>query len=126
MKKLVLLILVLAFGVFSFASCSDEKSETEKKSNVQEEVDTNNVDSPNSEQQEEVKGKYSDNEVYKSEDGKEYSKTEDGKEVELSGDNFQKLMEEYEKVKGTGSEREKELLDQIQVIMDVISAQSPQ
>lgn len=126
LKKIISLILALSFVSFAVASCSDKNVKKEENSNVEEAVDTNETVSSQSQPQEEVKGKYSDNEVYKSDDGKEYSKTEDGTEVEITGDNFQKLMEEYEKVKGTGSEKEKELLDQIQVIMDVISAKSPQ
>ena len=125
MKKINKIIMALvAIGVItaSFASCTNN---TKKDEEIPSSSQTETKDVKSS-QEEEVKGKYSDNEVYKNDEGTEYSKTEDGTEVELSGDNFQNLMEEYEKVKGTGSEREKELLDQIQVIMDIISAKSPE
>ena len=68
-------------------------------------------------QNQQVKPKYEDAELYEK-DGKKYAKTEDGTEVEFSGENMQTLMEEYMQVQGTGSEREKELLDQMQVILD--------
>ena len=123
-KKLFALVSVIALSLFAFSSCSGKDEAKDVPSEVQENTDQSK--NAETESKEEVKGKYSDNEVYKGDDGKEYSKTEDGTEVEITGDNFQALLEEYEKVKGTGSEREKELLDQIQVIMDIISAKQPQ
>jgi len=65
----------------------------------------------------EVAPKYEGVEIYEK-NGKKYAKTEDGTEVELSGENLQYLMGEYAKVQGTGSQREKELLDQMQIILD--------
>ncbi len=121
-NKIIIALVSIGVIIASVASCSNN---TKKDEEIPSSSQTETKDAKSS-QEEEVKGKYSDNEVYKSDDGTEYSKTEDGAEVELSGDNFQNLMEEYEKVKGTGSEREKELLDQIQVIMDIISAKSPE
>lgn len=123
-KKLLALLSVVALSLLAFSSCSGKDEAKDVPSEVQENTDQSK--NAETESKEEVKGKYSDNEVYKGDDGKEYSKTEDGTEVEITGDNFQALLEEYEKVKGTGSEREKELLDQIQVIMDIMSAKQPQ
>lgn len=68
-------------------------------------------------QEQQEKMKYEDADIYEKE-GKKYAKTEDGTEVEFSGENMQALMEEYMQVQGTGSEKEKELLDQMQVILD--------
>lgn len=62
-------------------------------------------------------GKYAGMETYKK-DGVEYGKTEDGKEVAISGENMQKLIEQYEKVKDSDPKKEQELLDQLQVILD--------
>ena len=72
---------------------------------------------PEQTQQTETKAKYEDVAIYER-DGKKYAKTESGTEVELSGENLQRLMTEYVLVQGTGSEKEKELLDQMQVILD--------
>lgn len=139
----IIVVIALAIGTVLFFMISGTDSNNEEKTNTKgvtseaekeapsskEASEEQKADDGNADQQEEkeeVKGKYSDNEVYKDEAGTEYSKTESGTEVELSGENFQALMEEYEKVKGTGSEREKELLDQIQVIMDIMASRSPQ
>ena len=98
--------------------------------------DKNTPDSESESSQEEIEGdlpsskgdatsssdansKYSDAEVYTNEKGNPAAKTESGVEVELTPDNVARLFEEYEKVKGTNSEREKELLDQIQLILEV-------
>lgn len=62
--------------------------------------------------------KYGDTEVYENDKGVPVAKTESGVEVELTGDNLQKLFAEYEKVKGSGSDEEKELLDQLQLILE--------
>ncbi len=62
--------------------------------------------------------KYGDAEIYDNTNGVPSAKTESGVEVELTGDNLQKLFAEYEKVKGSGSETEKALLDQIQLILE--------
>ena len=63
----------------------------------------------------ETGGKYSDVEIYEGAEGNKYAKTESGVEVELTPENFETLMNEYMTVQGTGSEREKELLDQLQI-----------
>lgn len=63
--------------------------------------------------------KYGDAEVYTNEAGNPAAKTESGVEVELTGENMQKLMDEYAAVQGSGSEEEKALLDQIQVLLEV-------
>lgn len=68
-------------------------------------------------QSQETPGKYADAEIYEK-DGSKYAKTEDGTEVEMSGENLQKMMEEYTKVQGSGSAKEKEILDKMQVILD--------
>ena len=66
---------------------------------------------------EEVKGKYADTAYEK--DGSTYGKTDSGKEVEISGENMQKLLEQYQKAQeGNDSKTEQELLDQLQVILD--------
>ena len=62
--------------------------------------------------------KYGDAEVYTNKNGNRAAKTESGVEVEFTEENITKLFEEYEKEKGSGSEREKEILDQIQLILE--------
>lgn len=66
--------------------------------------------------------KYTEEDVYEKEDGVLAAKTESGTEVELTGESLQKIFAEYEEVKGSGSEREKELLDQLQLIFDTQGA----
>ncbi len=62
--------------------------------------------------------KYGNAEIYNNESGKPAAKTENGTEVELTNENMNKLFEEYQKVQGSGSDEEKELLDQIQLILE--------
>ncbi|MBR2404311.1 MAG: hypothetical protein IKA95_01480 [Clostridia bacterium] len=57
-------------------------------------------------------------EEYTNADGKDIVKTESGAEVEVSGENFARLYREYKKVSGTGSDEEKELLEQLQLILE--------
>ncbi|MDY3304734.1 MAG: hypothetical protein SOW78_10785 [Clostridia bacterium] len=78
--------------------------------------------SGNSAQNEQTK--YGNAEVYTDSKGNKAAKTEDGTEVELTSENLQNLMTEYAKVKGSGSEEEKKILDQIQVILEVQQAQA--
>ena len=117
MKKLLSLCLVILI-VASFAACSksDEKpSDTPPSDPTVSDSATSDTASQSSA---ETKGKYEDAEVYENKDGKPAAKTEDGTEVELTGENMQSLFAEYEKVRGTGSEKEKELLDKMQVILE--------
>ena len=62
--------------------------------------------------------KYGNAEIYNNESGNPAAKTENGTEVELTNENMNKLFEEYQKVQGSGSDEEKELLDQIQLILE--------
>lgn len=64
-----------------------------------------------------ISDKYGNAEVYEK-DGKPYAKTDDGKEVELTDENMGRLLEKYAKVQGSGSEEEKDLLNQIQVFLE--------
>lgn len=94
---------------------AEEPKTEEAKTEPQDQAPKAETENP--QPSEEVKPKYSDAEIYEK-NGKKYAKTEDGDEVEISGDNVQKLMEDYQKVQGTGSAEEKEILDRIQVILD--------
>ena len=117
MKKILSLCLVILI-VASFAACSksDEKpSDTPPSDPTVSDSATSDTASQSSA---ETKGKYEDAEVYENKDGNPAAKTEDGTEVELTGENMQSLFAEYEKVRGTGSEKEKELLDKMQVILE--------
>ena len=68
--------------------------------------------------------KYGNAEVYTNDNGKPAAKTESGVEVELSGENMNKLLEDYQKVQGSGSEEERAVLDQIQVILEATQGQN--
>ena len=65
-----------------------------------------------------VDDKYTDADIYTNKDGQLAAKTDSGKEVEFTGDYMQKLFDEYEKVKGKNPKREKEILDELQLIMN--------
>ena len=105
------LCLTLVFFVFSFAACSnnEEKTKEPKESSSQSSAENKNTAEDDT--------KYGDANVYEK-DGVPHAKTQSGQEVEISGDNFAELIEEYEKVKGSGSAKEKELLDKIQLILE--------
>lgn len=106
---------------------SDGQSDNTKKSdnasaNQNETVASGSNQSGNAAQNEQTK--YGNAEVYTDSKGNKAAKTEDGTEVELTSENLQNLMTEYTKVKGSGSEEEKKILDQIQVILEVQQAQA--
>ena len=131
MKNKLLKILSLCMMltlVLSFAACSDKeevKKESEAVSTAEKDVAPQEkpaepevkqeAEAPKS--TEEVKPKYADAEIYEK-DGVKYARTEDGTEVEMTGENLQAMMQEYVKVQGTGSDKEKEILDRMQVILD--------
>lgn len=62
--------------------------------------------------------KYESVDVYQNADGNKAAKTESGEEVELTGQSMAELYAQYEKVRGTGSKEEKELLDKLQLILE--------
>ena len=125
MKSLILkLISVAALTLFilSFAACSSDKAKEDNNippSNSQEEVKTEKKEESTQQNTSapEDGAKYSEAKVYEK-GGVPHAKTESGQEVELSGESLNRLIAEYEKVKGTGSEKEKELLDKIQLILE--------
>lgn len=98
----------------------DEKSEKkqpgEKKADASKEENKSETTTPPEDT------KYGDAEIYETKEGVPAAKTESGTEVELTGENLQNLFAEYEKEKGSGSEREKELLDQLQLILETQGA----
>ena len=117
MKSLKLIAaLTLILCVFSFAACSnDDKTQSpQAPSSSQNNMEIEENSSASSENE---NTKYGDAKVYEK-DGVPHAKTEEGEEVELSGESLMELMAEYEKVKGSGSEKEKELLDKIQLILE--------
>lgn len=144
-------IMVVASG-FAFSACSknkdakkdsaepavsssaDEIKETPKeeapadKAVEEKSVEEKSADAPKVEtapaQTAPEETKYGDAEVYTNDNGKPAAKTESGVEVELTGENMGKLLEDYQKVQGSGSEEEKALLDQIQVILEATQGQN--
>ena len=115
--KILSVFVALVFVISSFAACSNKDSKESKKPDIssaksdKEKSDDKKADSSSE------KTKYGKSEVY-NKDGKNYAKTDDGQEVELSGENMQKLLADYEKVKGTGSDEEKDILNKLQVILE--------
>ncbi|MBO5370788.1 MAG: hypothetical protein J6B23_08955 [Clostridia bacterium] len=140
MKKIIALIAAVCV-VFSFAGCSsdkkaDKKEKTSNSASQSTETKTTepdntevpaapqtsdgNVTAPAEAPSAPAKENtlYGDAEIYTNESGNPAAKTNDGTEVEFTTENMQKLFAEYEKESGTGSEREKELLDQIQLFLE--------
>ena len=114
-------VLTLTFFVFSFAACSknkektnDEKAPSSQSSSEPAPSKTQGTENKNTN---EDGTKYGDANIYEK-DGKPHAKTESGQEVEISGDNLNELIKEYENVKGSGSAKEKEILDKIQLILE--------
>ena len=116
-KKILALVLTTLMCVCALSACSTKDDASEVDTIKGTEIQSETASESSAEVQNEGT-KYGDAEVYINADGKEAAKTESGVEVELSGDNFAKLYEEYQKVAGTGSDKEKELLDQIQLILE--------
>lgn len=109
-NKLIKLLFLLTLVFVIFAGCANEKAAAPKndnsatEENVQKETPSDGA-------------KYADVEVYEKK-GVPHAKTDDGQEVEISGENLQALIEEYQKVQGTGSREEKNLLNKIQLILE--------
>jgi len=110
----------------------DKKSDTKKTEDIERETIPITLPDPaavpeakSSEGKKEVgvtsqpeENKYADANIYTNKDGQLAAKTDSGKEVEFTSDYMQKLFDEYEKVKGKDPKREKEILDELQLIMD--------
>jgi|GEM_PF-5273782 len=117
-KKIIAfaMAVVMCACVFSACSSKDNGSEADTNSAAQTQAES----ASDGEHATELKAetKYGDAEVYTNDKGKDAAKTESGVEVELTTDNLAKLYDEYQKVAGSGSDKEKELLDQIQLILE--------
>lgn len=109
-------------SVNSGGQSDDTKKPDNASANQNETAASGGNQSGNAAQNEQTK--YGNAEVYTDSKGNKAAKTEDGTEVELTSENLQNLMTEYAKVKGRGSEEEKKILDQIQVILEVQQAQA--
>ena len=118
MKKFLSLIVVAMMCVSILSACSTKDDAAEIDTSSAAESQTESASDAQIASEPSADTKYGDAEVYTNADGKDAAKTESGVEVELSGDNLQKLYGEYQKVAGTGSDKEKELLDQIQLILE--------
>ena len=114
--KSILLISLVSILLFVFSGCAKdthtENTETAKpqtnETQTQKAGDNTNTSDG---------AKYGNAEVYEKK-GTPHAKTDDGQEVELTGENLQKLVEDYQKVQGTGSKEEKDLLNKIQLILE--------
>lgn len=118
MKKFLSLIVAAMMCVSILSACSTKDDGAEVDTSSAAESQTESTSDGQIASEPSANTKYGDAEVYTNADGKDAAKTESGVEVELSGDNLQKLYGEYQKVAGTGSDKEKELLDQIQLILE--------
>ncbi len=114
--KLLSLILSICLVFAAFVSCAKEETNTPEKINPPKEQSSDS----NQEQSSAAApdSKYGEAEVYQNDKGNPAAKTEDGTEVELTGESMESIYSEYEKVKGSGSEKERELLDKLQLILE--------
>ncbi len=136
MKKRLLIFGVAAImaitSCFAFSACSGDKAkktDSKKVSSDSLEVENKAEDAKTEEVKPEENAQTApategNAEVYTNDNGKPAAKTESGVEVELSGENMNKLLEDYQKVQGSGSEEERAVLDQIQVILEATQGQN--
>lgn len=117
-KKILAFVLAAIMCTCVLSACSTKDDAAEVETSSAAESQTESASDAQIASEPSADTKYGDAEVYTNDDGKDAAKTESGVEVELSGDNLQKLYGEYQKVAGTGSDKEKELLDQIQLILE--------
>ena len=117
-KKILAFVLAAIMCTCVLSACSTKDDAAEVDTSSAAESQTESASDAQIASEPSADTKYGDAEVYTNADGKDAAKTESGVEVELSGDNLQKLYGEYQKVAGTGSDKEKELLDQIQLILE--------
>lgn len=104
MKKIFTLFLASVLCA-ALVSCSSPKEEPVENTENETQLQT------------EVQGP-GEVEVITKEDGTKVAKSQTGLEVECTNENLMKLYEEYEKVSGSGSDEEKELLAKIQMIIE--------
>lgn len=111
MKSKILKILCICMVITALSACTNNKEKIDKdtKSSSAEPVVSSAADEPS---------KYGEVPVYKNNDGKPTAKTESGEEVEITGESMQEIYAQYEKVRGTGSQEERDLLDKLQLILE--------
>lgn len=117
-KKILALALALVMSILAFAGCSKDKSTNPVPSNTEKGAQSSGHADAEAPSDAQTDTKYGNAPTYQNEEGKTAAKTESGTEVELTGENMAKIYAEYEKVKGSGSDRERELLDQLQLILE--------
>lgn len=140
LKKVVCVITLVAL-TFTVCSCSKIEKKKDEKPAVNDEIKNSDADiievetvsesdvsTPVEPSTEEVVsndtssdatgGKYAGVETYVNDKGNKAAKTDSGVEVEITAENFEQLMTEYQVVSETDPQRAKELLDQIQIFFD--------
>lgn len=117
-KKIIAAALATLMSVAIFAGCSKDTGSSAVPGSDEKGVQSSATADAESSSDAQTSTKYGNAPTYQTEDGKTAAKTESGTEVELTGENLAKIYAEYEKVKGSGSDREKELLDQLQLILE--------
>ena len=113
--KTIKLISLICISLFLFSACAKD-TDTKKTDAPKQNIEVQNDNSTSSTSASDG-SKYADAEVYEKK-GVPHAKTDDGQEVEITGESLQSLIGEYEKVKGTGSDKEKDLLNKIQLILE--------
>ncbi len=115
-SKSILLISLVSILLFVFSGCAKDTN-TEKTDTLKPQTNKTQTQNASDASNASDGAKYANAEVYEKK-GTPHAKTDDGQEVELTGENLQKLVEDYQKVQGTGSKEEKDLLNKIQLILE--------
>lgn len=119
MKRLLFFLSAIFVSVTLFSACSLQKAVSPIGDDAQSKE--TKTDSVSAEGQSSL-GKI---EVIEKEDGTKIAKSEFGLEVECSGENFMRLYDEYEKVKEKDAQKEAELLEKIQLILEAQMGDNP-
>lgn len=116
--KLLSLLIVLCLSLAFFAGCKGTDSKEIPASSAGESSAASQTTDKSTDSSAGAPAKYENADVYENANGNKAAKTESGEEVELTGESMQEIYAEYEKVRGTGSAKEKELLDKLQLILE--------
>ena len=119
MKRLLFSLLATFVSIALFSACSSQRAVSPVGTDAQTKQTEADKASPEGESS---LGKI---EVIEKEDGTKIAKSEFGLEVECSGENLMELYGEYEAVKEKDAQKEAELLEKIQLILEAQMGDNP-
>ena len=116
--RVLSLFTVLCLTLAVFAGCKGTDKKEVPSTSAGESADAPQSADKGTDSSAGAPAKYENAQVYENADGNKAAKTKSGEEVELTGESMAELYAQYEKVRGTGSQEEKELLDKLQLILE--------